>query len=349
MSIEEGINEAVYYLSKPVWKATEFFLINDSSWRGTASKVFGIVAMIFAAPFAIVGEALHAASQRYFQRPYLSYKGPLQTSQDDMPKKLMTFNACMFPGGLPTPFGGMSTASARMDRMVQFLQAQNADIICMQEVSLEAAKQLIDKLKHQYSCFYYRIGPNPFQMETMMFWISKHPPLQEPTFIPFNIPGAQKGIRRGFFVAEFEKCYVVTTHLDPGVNGGEIRVRQIEAILKYIELLQSKPLFLMGDLNIEPEDIKAHTFLKDNFQNFQTQDVSNPTEANATCLDNCSECVRDPILKPKWTVIDHILVHNLLFNIVNEKIPTFDLKNLPGALSDHHAVVLVVNDTRSKL
>ncbi len=343
MSVEDFINETVRYLNKPVWKATEWLLLNrDSSWTSTAQKAASIFAVLIAAPFAIAGETLHFASQMYYQRSYLSYTSNASPGLGK-PQKFLNLNGCMFQGGLPIPFGGVTPASYRMDEMADFLKKQDADIVCMQEVAFDPATQLIDKLKDHYRYFYYRIGPNPYKMESALFWASKFPIQGKPAFIPFNVPNMQGGIRRGFFIAELEGCYVITTHLDPHAEQGEVRAQEIEAIIKHTESLASKPILLMGDLNIEAQDARALSLLKDNFQNFKEHDVLNPTKKNATCFDNLPEIIQNPQLPPKWSVVDHILMRGSKISkleFFEEKIPTFNRRKLSAALSDHHAVVL---------
>jgi endonuclease/exonuclease/phosphatase family metal-dependent hydrolase len=345
-SLEDSIDESVLYLSKPFWKATEFFLTNDSSWTGVAGKVVGITIAIFQAPLAMVGEMIYLLSQKYYQKSYSFYESKA-AKREGNPSKFLSLNACMFPGGLPTIFGGVSPAGARMDALTDFLKKQKADIVCLQEMACDPAKQLINKIKDDYRYFYYRIGPNPFNMESAIFFASKYELKNQPQFIAFKVPGMQGGIRRGFFIAELESCYVITTHLDPHAHHGDVRAQQIEAILTHIRTLYQKPIFLMGDLNIESQDTKACNLLKENFTNFKADDVDHPTEQNATCYDNLLDVIRDPKIEPKWAVVDHILIYkgSSLTAMVQEKIPTFDPKQPAQALSDHHAVTLVLQGT----
>lgn len=334
MRIEDVVDGITRYCNKPVWKATEYLLARDTSWLGTAKKAASVFAIILTAPLSIFGETLHY----FFQRPYLSYESQAPQGTG-VPRSFMSLNACMFQGGLPIPFGGVTPAGERMDRMAAFIKDQDVDVACLQEVAFDPATQLIDKLKDHYRYFYYRIGPNPYRMESALFWASKFPLTKEPTFIPFNIPGMQGGIRRGFFIAEFENCRVITTHLDPGVERGEIRACEIEVIAEHMNALSTKPLFLIGDLNIEPGDERAIKLLAKHFKNFRADDVRNPTEAVATCYDNLPETQTEPKLVPKWTVVDHVLSRES--EVFAQRVPMFDRNCLQGALSDHHAVKLI--------
>ncbi len=48
----------------------------------------------------------------------------------------------------------------------------------------------------------------------------------------------------------------------------------------------------------------------------------------------------DRKLTPKWTAVDHVLSRE--YAVFLERVCMFDRKNLQGALSDHHAVKLVL-------
>ena len=331
MSIENALYEIDRYLEKPLWKATEYF-----GKPGTISKIIGIFAAMIAAPFAIAWRVLRGCSQLYFQKEYLSYESTAPIAKGS-PKKFMTFNVCMMPGILATLFGGMSPPDQRIDRLADFLKKQDVDIVCLQEMTTDPASQLINKLKDTYRYFYYRIGPNPLGMENALFWASKYPLVNKPAYIPFKVPNIQKGFRRGFFVAEIEDRYVITTHLDPHAGKGTVRAAEIQVILDYTSNLK-KPLMLLGDLNIEPEDTEAHELLA-RFSNFKKAEVEHPNETNATCLDNISDVSKDSKTAPKYTVIDHILTSEVCSSII---LKTFDPNKLHQALSDHHAVVLTL-------
>ncbi len=332
------LTETIRYLNKPLWRASEFLFTPGKGWIGTASKVFGAVGMVFSAPFSIVAESLNLFSARYF--PYLSYKSSAPIS-NEAPKIFLTFNVCMFQGGLPYLFGGQSPASHRMDGVANLIKAQNADIVCLQEMAFDPAVGLIDKIKDLYPFFYYRIGPNPFRMESALFFASKMPLEKDPQFIPFNIPGMQTGIRRGFFVAELEQCHVIATHLDPHAEQGAIRAKEIQAILDHMKTLAKKRTYLLGDFNIEAADEEARRLLRVNFFNFKEDAVAHPGHQNATCCDNMTEIVQGQTDKPTWTVFDHILCNTNL-GFLQERIFTFNLENLKASLSDHYAVVLRV-------
>jgi endonuclease/exonuclease/phosphatase family metal-dependent hydrolase len=327
MSIETALDETVRYLDKPFWKATEF--IWDQS---KVSKVAGVFMMVIALPLTTISRSLHWITQCYLQRSYSAYQSAAPEKKESA-KKFLTFNVCMFPGILPVLFGGVRPAAQRMDALADFLKTQDADVLCLQEVDFDPAVQLIQKIQDHYRYFYYRIGPHPFGMGSALFWASKVPLKSEPRFIPFNIAGMQGGIRRGFFVAELEDRYVITTHLDPdpGPLPGRVRRDQIQAIVNHCNGLQ-KPVVLLGDLNIEAADHEALALLESHFANFDRN-------AEVTCLDNVSEVVKNPGTPPKYTAVDYIL-------LTVEKVKQIVVKALEphdhASMSDHSAVILIL-------
>lgn len=328
--IENKIYTTIRYLNKPFWKASEYFLS-----KGIAYRIGGAIAGLVTAPFALLAETLSFFSQAYYRRSYLFYQVPGRAALGD-PKKFLSFNVCMMQGGLPIVFGGMRPAAQRMEKLAQFINDQDADIVCLQEMAFDSSVELIKRIKDQYFNFYYRIGPNPFRMESALFWASKQAPIQEPQFIPYNVPGMQWGFKRGFFVTEFTNQIVITTHLNPGQDRGVVRTEQIKKIVEYIQQKKmTKQLFLMGDFNIESKDTEAQELLKQHFANFNEQAVKNPTKDNATCYENCPE-------KPaQWAVYDHILVKDGAEG-VTERALAFDPNKISEALSDHHAVTLTL-------
>jgi endonuclease/exonuclease/phosphatase family metal-dependent hydrolase len=330
MSVENGLTELDRYLDKPIWTASEF-IFSD----GIVNKVIGIAMGVFGVPLALASRAIRWATHRYYQNEFLSYESQA-TKMEGTPKKFMTFNVCMMPGILANLFGSMSPAGQRLDRLAEFIKLQNADVVCLQEMTNDPSAQLIEKIKDTYKYFYYRIGPTSLVMENAMFWASKYPLENKPTYVPFAAGGI--GFRRGFFVAELNDRFVISTHLEPGEENGKVRAMQIEQILKYKETL-TKPIMLIGDLNVEPQDTRAIELLAKHFPNFKRADVERPTAENATCLDNISKVVGGKA-DPVFTVIDHILMTDQ--KIQQTVFPAFVMGKLSNALSDHQAVVLEI-------
>ena len=322
MSVENGLTELDRYLDKPIWKASEFIFEG-----GIVNKVIGIAMGVFGVPLALASRAIRWTTHRYYQNEFLSYESEAPKGKGT-PKKFMTFNVCMMPGILATLFGSMTPPDQRLDRLAEFIKLQNADVVCLQEMTNDPAAQLIEKIKDTYKYFYYRIGPTSLSMENALFWASKYPLVNKPTYVPFTAGGIR--FRRGFFVAELQDRFVISTHLEPGEKNGEVRAAQIEQILKYKETL-TKPVMLIGDLNIEPKDERAIALVAKNFINFN--------HSMETCLDNISKVIEKNEAHVH-TAIDHILMTDQ--KIKQTVVPVFALNDLANALSDHHAVVLEI-------
>jgi endonuclease/exonuclease/phosphatase family metal-dependent hydrolase len=335
--VDEVVDEVVYRLNEPLWKGTEWIAHSNP-----LVKVAGVFTAVIGLPASLIGRSLHWSSQLYFQKPYSSYtclSGQKQTTESGEPRKFLTLNACMFPGALPTFFGGMTPASNRIDAVCKLIKDQKPDVVCLQEVSVGPARQLMENLKDQYAYFYYNIGPHPFGMESALFWASKTQPAEDPVFVPFNIPHMQRGFRRGFFVVKFADRHVITTHLDPhsGPIKAEVRTQQIKAILAHTNSFK-KPFVLLGDLNIDSTDIEAQKLLNENFKNFQDAAVKKPNEGNATCWDNC------PDSPAQWATVDHILLSDQ--KTEQKRVAAFVTNKLEKAISDHHAVVLELSHSK---
>jgi endonuclease/exonuclease/phosphatase family metal-dependent hydrolase len=329
MTIEDTLYSIERYCEKRFWDVTE------RPFHPVTSVVYGTVGVIS----AIFSRILGVITQYHFNRSYLSHETDAQQGQR-VPKKFMTFNVCMMPGILATMFGSMTPASQRIEGLSQFILDQGADIVCLQEMTFDPATQLIEKLKGTYRYFYYRIGPNPLGMENALFWASKYPLVKDPVYIPFNVPNMQKGFRRGFFVAELQDRYVIMTHLDPHSGKGDVRAAEIQAIIDYKNAnLTTKPVILIGDLNIEREDTRALELLQNNFSNFDRDAVEKGSES--TCLDNIPSVVRAPNTPSKYTYIDHILLSDQKISQV--VVRALNRKDIQASLSDHDAVVLTLS------
>lgn len=186
---------------------------------------------------------------------------------EDKKVSVINWNVCFFHYDLSMLFGGVLPWQVRVDRVVEEVCRQDADIVCLQEVfSQEAAEQLYQRLKGEYAHFYLNIGPKlcgfdlfALGIPSGLFVASKYP-LANPVFTPFDKNQTPKVRGYGFFTCEIvsqNKPFAVltTTHLHPGNDVEDIRFRerQANAILEKLKTKASNgiPSFLCGDLNIE--------------------------------------------------------------------------------------------------
>jgi exonuclease III len=204
--------------------------------------------------------------------------GSLQASQDfyikgvdtsDVSKNIvesayysiLTLNACMMDGDLPTLYGGMTPASERVDRLARFILREDPDIFLGQEIMSGAGQKLYEQLKNQYSHFWIGIGKIPGKEESGLFVASKRPFQRKPQFVPFldqnqvdkkYFPNQTRFIERGFFLLDMGSFFVVTTHLE---GGGEQcgalrhRINQLHLLTETMDL-KEKPYIVAGDLNL---------------------------------------------------------------------------------------------------
>lgn len=201
----------------------------------------------------------------YKMEPFMYAKGDLP--EKSLPKNheitLLSWNVCMLEAPNSMLFGGVLPWKERIQRIATKIELLNPDILCLQEVfSQHTGDILVQKLKSQYSHFYYNMGPNPpgFSVKTLglpsgLFVASKYP-LKEEKFTPYAKDEIPDYRSYGFFTAtiynnEKPLARFLTTHLQPGDEAEDKAYRALEtkAILNSLE---KKDLitFLCGDFNI---------------------------------------------------------------------------------------------------
>ena len=129
---------------------------------------------------------------------------------------ILTLNACMMDGDLPTRFGGMVSVDDRIDRLAAFILQEDPDFFLGQEIMSSSGQKLYERLKDRYAYFWIGIGNVPGKEESGLFVASKRPIQGEPQFVPFSdedqvdrkyFPNQTRFLERGFF------------YLDMGVGG----------------------------------------------------------------------------------------------------------------------------------
>ncbi len=189
-----------------------------------------------------IGNSLNPKNYAYFA-------GNAPESQEKISEpKILQLNACMYWGGQPIPQGGLRPARYRIEQFCDKISEVDSDVVVCQEISLDPAVKIIERLKENYAHFYANIGPFPWGMDSGLFVASKLPIVSAPQFYPFS---NQPRVLRGYFCFETPKFWVITTHMHPAV--AEIRREQLAEITDKIDELQNttgKPCILIGDLNI---------------------------------------------------------------------------------------------------
>lgn len=283
-------------------------------------------------------------------RPYSYIPGNApQLNRSNNILKAMTFNGCMFWGGLPIVFGGVSPARERLDKIAQLIKQLNPDILVMQEVSYGPSLDLYARLKDQFSHFFTRIGPNPFQLDSGLFIASNYPILSDPSFIPFS---KHTSFMRGIFCIETPLCWILTAHLKTGEpeKCRQKREEQFALVTKTIETLKQKsdkPCLLMGDLNIQRTGLEYDEYssldISRNYYDFYAEKYPQLNSDNATHTDLLRTYMlgKESSNSP-WDIDDYILLDTSSRQRVHLDIEliknTFSLDHPEKALSDHRAL-----------
>jgi endonuclease/exonuclease/phosphatase family metal-dependent hydrolase len=200
---------------------------------------------------------------------------------------------------------------------------------------------LYERLKTRYAHFYFRIGPNPKGLESCLFVASQYALVSEPLFVPFH---GYTWMKRGYFCLETPQFWVVTTHMEP--KDKRVRVTQFRQITRKMqELAQTKPCFLLGDLNFDrmgkQEDEYTQLEVAKHFHD------PHPSLDVGTCTDALVTHMRGK-KKPErlWEILDYALFmpservtcnFNLHLQVIRN---ACNLEEPHNALSDHRALYL---------
>ncbi len=306
-----------------------------------------VLAGIPLAVLSLCGAGIESIGDCLNGRPYTYYKGEAEEiSVLNRGPTLMTWNACMFYGGLPMAFGGVSPAFDRIGEVATVIKDYKPEILALQEMSYGPSLALYKKLRKQYSHFFLRIGPNPLRMESCLFVASKHALVSEPKF--FSFPD-QFGIKRGYFCLETAQFWVATTHLEP--KDKKKRVAQFMAVTEKLQqLAQNKLCFLLGDLNLirtgdgddEYTQLKVYKLYKDPHR----------YDILGTCTEAFNAYMRGKKRPEKiWENIDYTLLMQspsspISFDLHLQVLRSGVNPNNPAqALSDHRALKLICDIT----
>lgn len=348
-------------LSTPLHRSSEVvlrnFLTPVHSSAPTIEKMQRSVAMILNIALAPLTIALSLAGgisecigSLIATKPYTYIPGnaPVPSCSNNI-LKAMTFNGCMFWGGLPLAFGGVSPARERTDKIAELIKQMGPDILVMQEVSYGPSLDLCARLKDQYSHFFTRIGPNPFQLDSGLFIASKYPMIGDPSFISFS---KHTSFMRGIFCMETPLCWILTAHLKTGETKEcmQKRKEQFELVTKTIESLKQKsdkPCLLMGDLNIQrtgsQNDEYSTLGISQNYYDLYAEKHPQLNPDNATHTDLLRTYIigEKPSSSP-WDIDDYVLLDRSSRQRVDLDIQlvkdTFSLDQPEKSLSDHRAL-----------
>lgn len=274
---------------------------------------------------------------------------------------LLSWNICGLPSPLSLIFGGVLPWDMRIEKIIEILKVEDADVICLQEVFDEStAARLQDALAEKYSEFCINIAPRHFGFTPLssglcsgLFIASKYP-LKSCQWHPYK-DSVFSMINRGFLAFKIQRedanVQLITTHLESSIDdpkvpscARECRFSQLRQVIDYIKQNPQETTLLCGDLNIywasgEP----AETLIKDFFY-----DPYNSSRNECT-FETCTHCDHTGYWWPEYLMnfnrqnyapIPCILDYVLVF-ANTQKCPSIQTKRLPMnnvkyPLSDHY-------------
>jgi endonuclease/exonuclease/phosphatase family metal-dependent hydrolase len=297
--------------------------------------------------------------------PYVAYhKDNVAEERTEVPSKysVLTLNACMMDGNLPTLYGGMTETAQRIDRLAEFILNENPDIFLGQELMLDSGQQLYDRLKSNYNHIWVGIGKIPGKEQSGLFIATKNLPVTEPQFIPFPddiqvdkkyFPNQTRFIERGFVCLNFGDFWIVNTHLEAGgekYQGPSHRANQLACITAYMDrVAEGKPYILAGDLNImrtgKVDDEYTHSIIPEQYYDFRTVHYPSVDKTTYTCTNYFTELANNRPIPPEEElneIDDYFLIRrpfeSRFLNLQIELIDTYDItKPRESAITDHKA------------
>lgn len=265
-------------------------------------------------------------------------QGNLPEKKLDGQLKLMTWNICGIGGGMHYDHGGVTGWNNRIDRIVQKIREEDADVLVLQEIyDTSLAEAVISKLKNEYAHFYFHLGPNALGSVGGCMVLSKH---AVHNFSHTSFKNNDWTMNRGFASLELKNrgdkeatVRVIGTHLIHGTDK-ERRNVQVQQIVDSLSKKTLMPTLLMGDLNIERDNGDAH-LLDQHFNH--TYNENEPTCTNR--LTHQWDPAHDP---QEEELIDYISLFKgapqLKFKDCH-LVRAFDnTYNTKTALSDHHGL-----------
>jgi len=289
--------------------------------------------------------------EKFEKTPYEYLKGKAVEKRVEGEVKILSWNTSLLPGRLAQYIGGQSPWYQRVELIAEILQAQKADVICLQEVHAEpAALALYEALKDQYAHFYCNMGPkimasqmSDIGLNSGLFIASKLP-LTEVHFEVFKHPKGQKEVNKGFFFAKIKgsELAFVTSHLDPFNEppSQEVRYEEMQKMLAFLNTKSECLKILTGDLNIpwgsgEPAETLLKTYFFD------------PYNKNRLEISQYSRTFSDRFVSHEGNGSSEILDYFLIlqtpgfekYAVITERVEGFDEVLSKSAASDHHALL----------
>jgi exonuclease III len=272
------------------------------------------------------------------------------SSKDNL-LKIFNLNTCMLWGGIPMIFGGVCPARYRIEHLTTLIMSSLPDVLVLQEMSRSAADVLWNRIKDHYGYAITSVSPQPLIMLDAGLFVASRKPISDIVYIDLKTNAL---MRRALLGIELPNSWILATHLSSGYEDEDVLVRrqQVATIKVAIEGLKKKsdkPVFLIGDLNIQrtflPDDEYSLSGLEDSFINLDPDDSLN--EETATCTNYLSAFMTGQTLNThERELVDYALVYkddrDSFQNIRFSKHSTYDYKKPLMAFSDHKALEVLL-------
>lgn len=344
---------------------------NAEPIKEVAIRAFILIGMIASVSFAgsfilasvailTVGSKIFRAAGFYFQKDGFTHiRGHASEKTLDQSAKVMTWNIRGHGGGLHYPYGGVVHWKSRVDRIVDEILKEGADVVVLQEVYDTAlVEALIEKLEDSYAHFYTHLGTKAWDGDTGCMVITK---CAVHSFKNCDFD-EKDGQARGFEMFEIKAtpeasspcARIIGTQLSPGSDRKETREKQIGQILNTLKgETFDLPTLFVGNMNFSRKSQEGelvsqylyHSYLGD--EPTHTHELVNQWapvfEGQEESGDFISFFKRStpegrilPVLERGIRLVDSHLVKG------------FDeTHNTKDALSDHHGVVTIFSGLRA--
>ncbi len=246
--------------------------------------------------------------------------------------KVMTWNVCGLSGGMHYQLGGLIPWRKRVDRIIEKIQEQDADVVVLEEVfDADLAEIIIARLKNQYAHFYIHLNPNLLGLPSGGMAFTKG----ACNVKTHDFHNNDWMITRGFVSLDLKRSAqeadpfirIIGTHMYQGygAKGHAKRQEQFEQIRTQASEM---PTVVMGDFNMERDQMPA--WLNNSY-----------TGSDITCTN---------VFTGKWTgkkqpneeIIDNIATAGNVDASKCQLIDVFEGYRTKEALSDHQPLVTTV-------
>jgi len=367
-------NTAIFFYSSarffinPLWKITNNWIESISLYKddevSTAKKVISISKSVFISifllPFAFgglaLGQVLHFSAYLLSTTPFIHLKGKAKEKKIEKKFSIFQQNCCLTAGGFSRLFGGTIVSNdQRVGSIIGIIQKNNADLVCLQEVSdLNDSFTLYKKLSNEFTVFYFNIGSTPFILQNNSgLFIASKVAIKEPELHSFSdVKTTETMVNKCYFLFSTNFCNFVSTHLSPSKDDlhpakieTDTRAEEQKRIYSAIEKRFSrnkKPSYIAGDFNINwnsPEYNKSLLFVKGIDQ--YNQNRKEVLDQDATCETEylvSRNWHHKKDIKPQRMILDYFLSFFSSEIPRTYKISTFDINASQNAISDHAAL-----------